>query len=171
VLTLNGGHVVLRPWKRGDESQIVELANNLNVTRYLRESFPSPYTLQDATSWIYRNEAAGPKTHFAIIVDRQLAGGIGFQLHKGEERIVAEMGFWLGEPFWGHGIATVSCQALTEYAFKHHELKRIQSFVLHPKIASRRVLEKSRYNREGILRKAVIKGDDILDVYVYARVR
>jgi [ribosomal protein S5]-alanine N-acetyltransferase len=171
TVTLDCGIVTVRPWHRGDEGQLVEAADNPNVARYMRDTFPSPYTTADAVEYIERNEAADPKTHFAIALDNRIAGGVGYVLHDSERRIVADFGYWLGEQYWGQGIATAACRAVTDYAFDRHGLRRIESAVYAPNVASRRVLEKCGYQREGLMRNAIIKNGEVLDAYLYAIVR
>jgi [ribosomal protein S5]-alanine N-acetyltransferase len=171
TIPLDCGVVTLREWRRGDENQLVEIADNPSVARYLRDTFPSPYTMTDADEWIARNEAADPKTHFAVLLDGRIAGGAGFVVHDAERRIVADLGYWLGEPFWGRGIATVVCRTVTEYAFERHVLRRIESLVYAPNVASERVLQKCGYQREAFMRNSVIKRGEVLDAYLYAIVR
>ncbi len=171
MLTLNCGIATLREWQRGDEDAVVTVADNPNVSRYMRDTFPSPYTHDDAAAWIARNEAAEQDTHFAIVLDGRVVGGVGFVLHQAERRIVADIGYWLGEPFWGRGIATAACSAVTAYAFEQYELRRIEAPVYAPNVASRRVLEKCGYECEGIMRSAVIKKGEVLDAHLYAKIR
>ena len=70
-----------------------------------------------------------PETLFAIAVDGAAVGGIGFYLQKDVERVSAEIGYWLGERFWGRGIASEAIVAMTRYAFDHHELTRLYALV------------------------------------------
>lgn len=70
-------------------------------------------------------------------------------------RKTAEVGYWLGEPFWGQGIATTTLGALTEYAFANFDLARLEAAVYEWNPASARVLEKCGCVLEGRLRKSV----------------
>lgn len=170
-MQLDCGACVIREWKRGDEWDLVQSANNPNVSRYLTDRFPSPYTLQDAYAWIDLNEAKRNNTNFAISVGGGAAGGIGYTLGAYEARLTATIGYWLAEPFWGRGIATAALKALTEYAFETHALRRISSVVMAPNLASMRVLEKAGYVREGVMRNAVVKYGDVYDLVLFAMVR
>ncbi|HXE00283.1 MAG TPA: GNAT family N-acetyltransferase [Candidatus Acidoferrum sp.] len=96
----------LRPWRRGDEPSLVRYANNRNIWRNLRDRFPHPYTAADADAWITKAEAEAPVTSHAIVVDGETVGGVGVDLGTDVRRRSAEIGYWLGEPFWGRGIAT-----------------------------------------------------------------
>lgn len=170
-MQLDCGACVIREWKRGDEWDLVQSADNPNVSRYLTDRFPSPYTLQDAYAWIDLNEARRDNTNFAITIGGSVAGGIGYTLGSYEMRLTATIGYWLAEPFWGRGITTAALKRLTEYAFETHGLRRIGSVVMAPNGASARVLEKGGYVREGIMRNAVAKHGEVYDLLLYAAVR
>ena len=62
--------------------------------------------------------AAQPVTSFAIVVSGAAVGGLGFELKTDIERYSAEVGYWLGEAFWGRGIATAALKTATQYALK-----------------------------------------------------
>jgi len=171
VIEIDGGIVTLREWRRGDEEQLAAVADNPNVARYLRDGFPSPYTHEDAVRWIALNEAADPKTNFAVVVGGRIAGAVGLVLFERECRGVAEIGYWVGEAYWGRGIATAACAALTAYGFERLGLRRLETKVYAPNAASMRVLEKCGYLREGVMRDAVVKNGVVLDAHAYARVR
>ena len=137
----------------------------------MADVFPTPYTMSDAVTWIEQNEAADPQTHCAILLDGEVVGGVGYEIQFGERRFTAQIGYWLGVPYWGRGIATAACRAMTDYAFDRHALRRIEASVYVPNVASQRVLEKCGYEREGRPRNAVIKNGEVLDAYMYATVR
>jgi ribosomal-protein-alanine N-acetyltransferase len=161
----------LRPWRRGDEPALVRHANNRNVSRNLRDRFPYPYTAADAAEWIARASDQSRPTSFAIVVDGEPVGGIGIELGTDVFRRSAEIGYWLGEPFWGRGLATEALRALTDYAFVHFDLCRLEAGVFDWNPASARVLEKAGYVLEGRSRLAVTKDGRTGDRLVYALVR
>ena len=86
-------------------------------------------------------------------------------------RCSAEIGYWLGEAYWGRGIVTEAVSALTQWAFDNFDLSRIYAGVLEWNPASMRVLEKAGYQLEGRLRKAVVKQNHVMDEFIYAIVR
>ena len=102
----------------------------------------------------------------AIVVSDEAIGGIGLTLGTDVFRRSAEIGYWLGEPFWGRGIATEALRAVTEYAFRHFDICRLEAGVFDWNPASARVLEKVGYVREGRARLGVTKdgrtGDRVL---------
>jgi RimJ/RimL family protein N-acetyltransferase len=137
----------------------------------VRDHFPSPYTLADADLWLERVLGGGPETQFAIEVDGEAAGGIGVFLQEDVARKSAELGYWLGEAYWGRGIMTDAVREFTRYAFDAYDLLRVYALVFEWNPASCRVLEKAGYALEGRLRRAVVKDGHVLDQFVYAVVR
>jgi RimJ/RimL family protein N-acetyltransferase len=108
---------------------------------------------------------------FAIEHGGEAIGGIGFMLGADISRLSVEMGYWLGEPFWGRGIATRAVTESSEWAFSSYKAVRIFATVFSHNTASIRVLEKSGFTREGVLRRSAIKNGTILDQIMYAKVR
>lgn len=161
----------IRPWRHGDEASLARYANNRNIWRNLRDTFPHPYTLKDAEQWIRSASAENPPRNFAIIIEGEAAGGIGFVLKNDVYRNAAEIGYWLGEEFWGCGIITEAVHAMTEYAFANFDICRIQAGVYEWNPASMRVLEKAGYALEARLRKSIIKDGEMIDELIYAIMR
>lgn len=161
----------IRPWRRGDEESLVRHANNYNVWRNLRDRFPHPYTLDDAREWIQMSNAENPQINFAIAVGGQAAGGIGLVLKDDIYRCAAEIGYWLGEEFWGRGIVTEAVRAMTDWGVETFGLSRIYAGVLEWNPASMRVLEKAGYQFEARLRKAIVKEGLVMDEFIYAITR
>ena len=125
----------------------------------------------DLVDWIAFAGAEGSKTNFAIVVDGEAVGGVGLQLKSDVYRKTAEVGYWLGEAVWGRGVATAALRTITEYAFAHFDLCRLEAGVFAWNPASMRVLEKVGYRREATLERACFKDGRILDLVLYAKVR
>jgi RimJ/RimL family protein N-acetyltransferase len=104
-------------------------------------------------------------------VDDEAVGGIGFTLQQDVAFRSAEIGYWLGEEFWGRGIATEALKAVTEHAFNEYDLCRLYAHVFEWNQASARVLEKAGYEFEGRLRKSVTKDGKTIDQLMYAITR
>jgi RimJ/RimL family protein N-acetyltransferase len=98
-------------------------------------------------------------------------GGIGLNLKSDVHRKTAEVGYWLGEAFWGRGIAPAALRALTQYSLKNFDLHRLEAGVFAWNHSSMRVLEKVGYVREATLRKACFKDGELIDLVLYAFVR
>jgi [ribosomal protein S5]-alanine N-acetyltransferase len=161
----------IRSWRVGDEPAIVRHADNRKIWLNVRDRFPHPYTPADAEAWVARAAAATPETQFAVEVEGEAVGGVGLFLQTDVERYSAEIGYWIGEAFWGRGLATAVVRAFTDYAFETFELCRIYANVFEWNPASCRVLEKAGYVLEGRLRSSAVKDGFVLDGFLYAKVR
>ena len=168
---LETDRLYLRSWKDGDEDCLVKYANNRKVSINLRDRFPFPYTLNDAHEWIAFAGSKEPVINFAIEFDGQAVGGIG--LIPGEDvfRRCAEIGYWLGEPFWGKGLMVEALKAVTLYAFEQLDFIRLHAGVFDWNPASARVLEKAGYILESRMKKSVFKDGQILDQLMYVSIR
>jgi RimJ/RimL family protein N-acetyltransferase len=169
-LELEGGYRI-RSYRAGDEAALVEHADNRNVSRNLRDRFPYPYTPEVARNWLAHVATEEPEVSFAIATREGLIGGIGVELGEDIHHRTAEIGFWLGERFWGRGITTAAVRAFTPWAFERYDLLRIWAGVFETNPASARVLEKAGYTLEARLRASVVKDGRTLDQLVYARLR
>jgi ribosomal-protein-alanine N-acetyltransferase len=160
---------VLRSWRHGDETSLVEHADNWNIWINLTDAFPHPYTEGHARRWVgLCQEEPRRSMQFAIEVAGRAVGGIGFEAGAGIHRKMARIGYWLGEPYWGRGIATEALRLVSAYAFNHFDLLRLQAEVLEWNPASARVLEKAGYRFEARLRRGCVKNGDVIDELIYA---
>lgn len=158
----------LRSWTLKDARSLARYANNRRVWLNLRDAFPHPYTELDARRWLAQVVVVRAETHLAIEVGNEAVGSVGFRPGVDVERISAEIGYWLGERFWGRGIMTDALRAATEYAFRNPDLQRIFAVPFAGNTASCRVLEKAGYCVEGRLRHSAIKDGVVTDQIVYA---
>lgn len=158
----------LRHWKKEDAVELQRIADNPNVAKNLRDRFPSPYTIEDAERWITLNEIALQKFFFCIEYQGKPAGGIGLDIQGDMHRFTAELGYWLGEEYWGKGIATASIKAITVYALKSLNLKRIYATASIKNVASVKAMEKAGYVFEGILKKYAYKNGEDIDAAMFA---
>jgi RimJ/RimL family protein N-acetyltransferase len=161
----------VRSWEWRDRASVVRYANNRRVSINLRDRFPYPYTDRDARSWLDAVIGSEPETNFAIDVAGEAVGGIGYTIQFDVDRRSAEIGYWLGEDFWGRGIATEALIAVTDHAFTKHDLCRLYAHVFDWNPASARVLEKAGYAFEGRMRKSVTKEGQTIDQLMYAMIR
>ncbi len=162
---------VIRHWSPSDIEELVRLADNRNVWRNLRDRFPNPYSKGDARTWIRGVTGQIPCAHFAISAEGGLAGGIGILPQEDVHKGTAEIGYWLGEPYWGRGLMTAAVAAFSDYAFETFRLRRLYAQVLEWNSASMRVLEKTGFVLEGRLRRSAIKDGEVADELLYALVR
>ena len=169
-LRLTDGIVTLRNFRRTDKYRMAELANNEKVAINLRDAFPHPYTVSDARQFINTFIGQNPVQVFAIEFQGKYVGNIG--LHKQDDVYSksAELGYFIGEPYWNKGITTRAVNLICEYGFRELDVVRIYSGVFEFNLPSQRVLEKCGFQREAVLKSAVCKRGKIYDEVRYARV-
>lgn len=161
----------IRPWHIGDEASLAQQGDNPNVARYLVATFPRPYTLQDAQGWISSCSESRPPMNLAIEYRGAAIGGVGGRLGAGEMRKTMTFGYWIGEAFWGRGIATGVVAAYVPYAFASFNVERIEAHVFAPNLASARVLEKCGFSMEGRLARRIVVEEQMVDEFMFARLR
>ena len=159
----------VRDWRLGDANSLAKHANNRKVWLGLRDAFPHPYTIEDANKFLQGRVAGLPRMNFCIEIEDAAVGGIGLRLGEDVHRHTAELGYWLGEEFWGHGVMTEVVPAFVGYCFKEFSLKRIFAMPHSNNAPSARVLEKSGFVLEGRLRNNVSKDGKTLDSLLFAR--
>jgi len=170
-MELQGTGFKLRGWHMDDVLSLQKYADNPNVYNYLMDSFPHPYTLDDAVNWINIMQKQNPICVFAIDIEGKLTGGIGLEMRHDIYSKAPLIGYWLGEPYWGRGIMTEAVRLVTDYAFSNFDIVRLQAGILGNNPASMRVLEKAGFVKEGILRNGIVKNGVVLDEHVYGLVK
>lgn len=162
---------LIRSWREADARPLRKYANNKKIWLNLRDTFPHPYSDEDAFSWIRFAISEEPQRSFAIASREEAIGGIGLVFGEGVHSQSAELGYWLGEPFWGQGIMSGAVARFTAYAFQQFQIQRIFAEPFASNLASRRILEKAFYSLEGVMKKNAIKDGVVLDQALYALVR
>lgn len=163
--------VLLRAWKKEDIESLVMLANNKKIADNMRDLFPSPYTMKDAEEWIKLNLNRSPATNFAIEAEGKLVGGCGVRIKEDVYKCSAEIGYWIGEPYWGKGIATITISLLMEKIISEFPfLVRVYAEIFENNKASMRVLEKNGFRLESIRAKSVIKNNIIMNDHVWVKI-
>lgn len=171
MFQLISGDIKLREPSPGDKEKLAVVANNKKIFDNVRDFFPHPYTEKDAEEFIACCMNENLKVTFAIEYKGELVGMAGLILQKDIYRKTAEIGYWIGEPFWNMGIASTALNLLVDYAFNTLGLIRLHTGVFDYNKASQRVLEKCGFTLEAIFKKSVIKNDIILDEYRYAKLK
>ncbi len=160
---MNSPLIQLRGFKSSDAAGLTELCNNKKIADNLRDVFPHPYSQEDAMFFINLCKAENPQLTFAIEFNGSLCGAIGLVRQTDIYRLSAEVGYWIGEPFWGKGIATKALKKIVRYGFEDLKLIRIYAGVFAHNHASYRVLEKAGFEYEGTSKKAAVKNEILLD--------
>ena len=170
-MRLDLGVCGVRSFRATDAEELARHANNRRVWLQLRDRFPHPYAIDDARRFIAFARRGDPETTFAVTVDDVSVGAIGATLRDDVERCSAEVGYWLGEPYWGRGIATTALAGFTSYAFPAYDLERLYAVPFASNTPSCRVLQKVGYRLEGRMRRSAIKDGKVLDQLLYAILR
>lgn len=166
-IELECGLCRLRSLRMEDAPTLARYADNAKVAAYLRDRFPHPYSTADAARFVEYATRTPDECVACIEVRREAAGAIGLQFRKDVERCSAELGYWIGEPFWGRGVMTAAIRRFTAWAMPRFQLTRVYAEVFAENPASGRVLEKSGFLRVGVLRKAAVKHGVYHDYVLY----
>jgi len=161
--------VQIRPWKPEDAGALANICNNRKIWLNVRDRFPHPYTVANAVEWIKFTNEQKPLQNMAIIYTNRIAGSVGVMPKEDVYRKSIEIGYFLGEAFWGKGIATQAVGQILEYIKVNFDVIRVYAEVFNHNKASMKVLEKNGFHLEGIREKAVIKNNLILDDYVWVK--
>lgn len=163
----------LRAWETGDAKSLAQAADNPNIANNLRNTFPNPYTLEDAIWFINDSIANAEKNqiNYAIIIAGRAVGGIGISVKDDVYEKSAELGYWLSEDFWRKGIMSRAVQLICKEAFEAFDIVRIFAEPFADNAGSRGVLEKAGFTYEGTMRSGVYKNGEIHSYCMYSILR
>jgi ribosomal-protein-alanine N-acetyltransferase len=160
--------VELRPWQWADSKTLTSLINNRKIWDNVRDHLPHPYTYKDADLFLQHNVDQVVQTNFAVIRDGEITGGIGYNPKDDVYKFTAEIGYWIGEPYWGQGLATEAIRLLVKKIREQSPLiVRVYAEVFDYNKASMRALEKNGFYLETMRRKGVVKNGVIRDDYIF----
>ena len=162
----------IREWNISDAEDLAKIINNKNILDNLRDGLPYPYTVKDAEEFIMAMLSSDKtKTFaFAIAVDDRVIGSIGVFRCENIHFRTAEMGYYIGEPYWGKGLGTSAVEQVCSYIFRHTDIIRIFAEPFAYNTASCRLLEKAGFQLEGVLRNNAVKNGQILDMKMYSKI-
>jgi RimJ/RimL family protein N-acetyltransferase len=147
IPTLESERLVLRAPRLADARAIAALANNRKVAE-MTASIPHPYRQEDAESWIAGVPEKAPGVVFALF-EKKGGGFIGACGYEIRDEVIPEIGYWLGEPFWGRGYATEAVRAMIDHAFTATDIEALAAASRVTNEASRHVLEKCGFQWTG----------------------
>ena len=168
MIILTDNDVVLRELTEADIPKLAEYANNEKVSINLRDAFPNPYSIDDAKKFVDMVDKQNPKTFFAIEYQGNYVGNISLSVGNDVYRKSAEIGYFIGEPFWNKGIVTKAVRLITEYGFGELDIVRIYTGVFEYNKPSQRVLEKCGFEKEAIFKKSIFKRGEFYDEIRFA---
>lgn len=171
--TLQSRRLLLRPFSLDDASTVQELAGDYAIADTTL-MIPHPYEDGMAEQWISEHSVKfeeGMLVAFAIVLREtsQLVGAVSLTVDKDQHK--AELGYWVGKPFWNRGYATEAARLIVEYGFDQLQLNRISSRYLVRNPASGRVMQKIGMVHEGTLRQDTIKWGQYEDLHAYGLLR
>lgn len=163
----------IRFWKIEDAPSLAKALNNRKIQNKLRDGLPFPYTVENAEEFITTMLSSNSENiyAFAITVDDKAAGSIGVFRQDNIHFRTAEIGYYVAEQYWGKGIGTSAVKQACSYIFKYTDIIRIYAEPFADNIASCRILEKSGFVCEGVLRKNAVKNGKIIDMKMYGLVK
>ncbi len=161
--------LLLRAFSNEDASHVQELAGTIEIAE-MTLNIPHPYLDGMAESWIkdhQKNFESGTSLVFAIVekTNEKLVGAIGLTLTPRFSR--AELGYWIGKPYWGLGYATEASLAVLRYGFEKMKLNKIYASHMTRNPASGRVMQKIGMEKEGVLKQHALKWDQFVDMATY----
>lgn len=167
--SLETARLILRPFQYTDGADVERLAGDRAIADTTKH-IPHPYPEGAAAVWIATHAdlwAAGTGAPFAIVerATEALIGGIGLVIHNASRS--AEMGYWIGVPYWNKGYASEAARALLAFGFGLG-LHRIHAHHLARNPASGRVMQKIGMTFEGTLREASLKWEKFEDLAVWS---
>ncbi|MEG0194840.1 MAG: GNAT family protein [Stenotrophomonas sp.] len=168
---LQGEGFLLRRWRSDDLESLLRHANDADVSRGLRDRFPYPYTREDGEAFLGGRVLAQGTLNLAIEIDGQACGSVGAQQGVAERGHMAELGYWLGQAYWGQGLMTRVVGLFAPWVMDELRLFRLQAGVVDFNLGSARVLEKNGFQEEGVDRCAIYKRGELHDLRRFARVR
>jgi len=165
--------LLMRPWAESDIPALIPLIGTREVAATTLR-IPHPYTHDDAVAFLRHcreldEEATGIRLAVLLRDGPTLCGGIGLVANRKHNH--AELGYWLGVPYWRKGYATEAARAVVEYGFRELKLHRIFASHFPNNPASGRVLQKIGMTHEGTLKEHVMKWDKFYDIEMYGMVR
>jgi RimJ/RimL family protein N-acetyltransferase len=168
---LQDDRVSLRPLHANDAEAVARLLNNKKIWDNLRDFVPHPYSVEHAVAFIEFAKQHDPQMIFAIDFEGEFCGVISLVAQPDVYRRTAEIGYWIGEPFWNKGIATKAVKLITDYGLHQLDLIRIHTGIYEYNTASMKVLEKCGYKKDGVFEKAIIKNGNIVNEHRYSIIK
>ena len=168
--TLTTRRLLLRPYTLDDAGDVHRLAGERDIA-YGTLNMPHPYEEGMADEWIRGHREGlerGDTINFAIVIKdtNQFAGGISL-VHINQRHKHAELGYWIGKPFWDKGYCTEAAQAIINYAFKSLGLNRVFAYHFTRNPSSGRVMQKLGMTHEGTMRSHVERWREYEDLEIY----
>ena len=169
IPTLETERLLLRPFRQSDAAEVTRLAGDRSVAA-TTSNIPHPYNESMACEWIERHQPTFEKDEgvalaITLKADGSLVGAVGLTgMVKGHR---AELGYWIGKPYWGLGYCTEAAREVLEYAFGVLRLSRVHASHFARNPASGRVMQNVGMRSEGCCRQHIQKWGQLEDLQIY----
>jgi len=152
------------------DSDIPELVSLIGAPEVAATTvrIPHPYTEAHARQFL-ASESDDLRLAIVLKDNGHLCGGIG--LHPNEQNSHAELGYWIGVPYWANGYATEAAQAVVRYGFENMQLQRIFAMHFKENVASGNVLRRIGMKHEGCMRQHILKWGKFIDIELFGILR
>lgn len=172
MIYLNLKKCEVRTLKLEDAKSIATNGNNPKIAAKMRDVFPSPYRVETAQAWINMNLLPANKDWVnAIIVNGEAVGVASILFKTDIYQHSAEVGYWIGEDYWGKGIVSEAVKALVDYTLENTDVTRLYAEVFDNNKASAKVVQKAGLVYECTHQKSIIKNGEIMDSHIYTIIR
>ena len=161
----------LSAWRPTDAPALAQHANNVNVWRWMSDGFPHPYTLAIAEHWVRQGHIEFGGDHWAIAFEGVAVGGCGIAPRAGPEHGVAEVGWWLGEPYWGRGVVSRVARLLVEHALNNPTITRIVAPIHAGNERSMAVARRAGLQLEAVQHGGAVKDGRVIDRHLFVATR
>ncbi|MGJ8672303.1 GNAT family N-acetyltransferase [Rubritalea sp.] len=167
--TLTTERLLLRPFRASDAKDVQSLAGDRAIADTTLH-VPHPYEYGVAEAWIDTHApgfSSGDVITFAITrrSDACLLGAVGVTINKASSR--ADLGYWIGFPYWNNGYCTEASESLIDYSFETLKINKITAYHLARNPASGRVMQKLGMLKEGLLREHSSRWGKFEDLVAY----
>ncbi|PGA65448.1 GNAT family N-acetyltransferase [Bacillus pseudomycoides] len=168
AIKLESERLCIEPFTNDDAFRIKELANDKKLADIL--GLPHPYELKFAQDWVDMQPELirqGIEYPLGIVSkeSREIIGTITLRIDKNNNR--GELGYWIGQDYWGKGFATEAVNRIIHFGFIELDLNKIWASAISRNRSSIKVLKKSGLRKEGTLRQNRLLLDTYEDVDVY----
>lgn len=163
---------IVRNIEEQDIDRLATYANNRKIWLNLRNYFPHPYSKEDAAGFYKMiTDKQNPNKIFAVATSEGFIGIVGIHPLTDIYSKTAELGYWIGEPYWGQGHMSRAVNWMKDYTWKETDFLRIEAGVFEPNMGSMRVLEKCGFHKESVRKNRLIKDDKVYDEHMYVLLR
>jgi [ribosomal protein S5]-alanine N-acetyltransferase len=168
-ITLQTPRLMLRTYTADDIPELLPLIGAREIAATTLR-IPHPYSQKDAEDLVaHANESDGVRLAVRLRDSATFVGGAGLRLEPDHDR--AEIGYWIGVPYWGNGYATEAARALLTYGFEQMKLNRIYASHYSNNPASGKILRKLGMKPEGCQRGHILKWGEYQDLELFGMLR